>query len=64
MMSGERFDQLREHLDNVLALIDVAGHVEDPGALWRRDSLAYVVRLAFKECQAVDALLGRLRPDS
>jgi hypothetical protein len=63
MMHDDRLDQLKEHLYNGLAIIDVVGHIEDPGTLWRRDSLAYAMRLVFKEWQAVDALLSRLEEE-
>jgi hypothetical protein len=60
MISTEHLDQVKEHLYTGLAIIDLAGHVEDLGALWRRDSVAYAMRLVFKEWQAADALLSRL----
>jgi hypothetical protein len=60
MMCDDRFTQMKEHLYNGLAIIDLVGHVEDPGALWRRDSLAYAMRLVLREWQAVDELLSRL----
>jgi hypothetical protein len=54
---------VKEHLYNGLAIIDLAGHVEDPGALWRRDSLAYAMSLVFREWQAAEALLSRLEDE-
>ena len=62
-MSAESLDQVKEHLYKGLAIIDVAGHVDDPGTLWRRDSLAYAMRRVFKEWQAAHALLSRLEDE-
>jgi hypothetical protein len=63
MMSAEYLNQVKEHLYNGLAIIDLAGHVEDPGTLWRRDSLAYAMHLVFREWQAAHALLSRLEDE-
>jgi hypothetical protein len=55
-----RIHQIKEHLYSGLAIMDLAGHIEDLAALWRRDSVAYAVRLAFQEWKAADDLLSGL----
>jgi hypothetical protein len=53
-----RIDQIQEHLYNGLAMMDLVGHTEVLHALWRRDSVAYAMQLAFHEWKTADALLS------
>lgn len=62
-MRDDRIDQIKEHLYSGLAVMDLVGHVEALDALWRRDSVAYAMRLAFKEWKAADDLLSRLEEE-
>jgi hypothetical protein len=62
-MRDPRMHQIQEHLYNGLAILDLVGHLEELHALWRRDSVAYAMRLAFHEWQAADALLSELAAD-
>jgi hypothetical protein len=55
-----RIHQIKEHLYSGLAIMDLVGHIEDLDALWRRDSVAYAMRLAFREWKAADDLLSGL----
>jgi hypothetical protein len=59
----DRIHQIKEHLYVGLAMMDLVGHVEELHALWRRDSVAYAMRLAFQEWQAADDLLSSLEED-
>ena len=59
-MRDDRIDQIKEHLYSGLAIMDLVGHIEELDALWRRDSVAYAMRLAFQEWKAADALLSSL----
>jgi hypothetical protein len=58
-----RIDQIQDHLYNGLAIMDLVGHIDELHTLWRRDSVAYAMRLAFREWQAADALLSDLAED-
>jgi hypothetical protein len=58
-----RIHQIQEHLYSGLAIMDLVGHTEALHALWRRDSVAYAMQLAFHEWQAADALLSGLEED-
>jgi hypothetical protein len=62
-MRDPRIHHIQEHLYSGLAIIDLVGHTEELHALWRRDSMAYVMRLAFHEWQAADDLLSGLEED-
>jgi hypothetical protein len=59
----DRIDQIKEHLYSGLAMMDLVGHIEELDALWRRDSVAYAMRLAFQEWKAADALLSSLEEE-
>jgi hypothetical protein len=41
--------KIQEHLYNGLALMDLVAHIDELHALWRRDSMAYAMRLALRE---------------
>jgi hypothetical protein len=62
-MGDHRIHQMREHLYGGLAIMDLVGHIEELDALWRRDSVAYAMRLAFQEWKAADDLLSGLEED-
>lgn len=62
-MNEYRIHQIKEHLDRGLALMDVVGHIEDLNALWRLDSVAYAMRLAWHEWKAAHDLLSDLEED-
>jgi hypothetical protein len=62
-VANDRIHQMKEHLYTGLAIMDVVGHVEDLNALWRRDSIAYVMGLAFQEWRAADDLLRSIEED-
>jgi len=62
-MKDKRIHQIREHLYAGLAIMDMVGHVEDPRALWRGDSVAYAMELAFQEWKAAEYLLDCLDED-
>ena len=62
-VSDPRIHQIKEHLYSGLAIIDLVGHTEELNALWRRDSVAYALRLAFREWKAADDLLSGLEED-
>ena len=62
-MYDAHISQVKEHLYRGLAIMDLAAHVEELGALWRRDSLAYAMRLVFKEWQQAHALLNELEEE-
>jgi hypothetical protein len=62
-MRDPRIHHIQEHLYSGLAIIDLVGHTEELHALWRRDSVAYAMRLAFHEWQAADDLLSGLEED-
>ena len=62
-MRDPRIDQIQEHLYHGLALMDLVAHIDELHALWRRDSVSYAMRLAFREWQAADALLGDVAED-
>jgi hypothetical protein len=62
-VSDPRIHQIKDHLYNGLALMDLVGHIDELHTLWRRDSVAYAMRLAFREWQAADALLSDLAED-
>jgi hypothetical protein len=59
----DRIHQIKEHLYVGLAVMDVVGYIEELNALWRRDSVAYVMRLAFREWKAANDLLSSLQED-
>jgi hypothetical protein len=62
-VSDPRIPRIQEHLYNGLALMDLVGHIDELHTLWRRDSVAYAMRLACREWQAADALLSDLAED-
>jgi hypothetical protein len=62
-VSDPRIHQIQDHLYNGLALMDLVGHIDELHTLWRRDSVAYAMRLAFREWKAADALLSDLAED-
>jgi hypothetical protein len=62
-MRDPRIAQIQEHLYRGLAIMDLVGHTDELHALWRRDSVAYAMQLAFHEWQAADALLSGLEED-
>ena len=62
-MRDPRIHQIQEHLYNGLAIMDLVGHIEELSALWRRDSVAYAMRLAFREWKAADDLLSEVAED-
>jgi hypothetical protein len=62
-MRDPRICQIQEHLYRGLAIMDLVGHTDELHALWRRDSVAYAMRLAFHEWQAADDLLSGLEED-
>jgi hypothetical protein len=62
-MKDKRIHQIREHLYVGLAIMDVVRHVEDPRELWRGDSVAYAMELAFQEWKAAEYLLNCLDED-
>jgi hypothetical protein len=47
-MRDPRIRQIQEHLSSSLAMMDLVGHTDELYALWRRDSVAYALRLAFQ----------------
>jgi hypothetical protein len=58
-----RIQQIQEHLYNGLALMDLMGHIDELHTLWRRDSVAYAMRLALREWTAANELLSGLAED-
>jgi hypothetical protein len=62
-MADHCIHQIKEHLYTGLALMDLVGHIEELGALWQCDSVAYAMRLAFQEWEAADHLLSDLEED-
>jgi hypothetical protein len=62
-VSDPRIHQIKEHLYNGLAIMDLVGHIEALHTLWRRDSVAYAMRLAFREWKAADDLLSDVAED-
>jgi hypothetical protein len=60
-MYDTHIDQVKDHLDMGLAIIDVVAHVEDLGKLWRHDSIAFAMELAFKEWEQAQALLSKFQ---
>jgi len=58
-----RIDQIKDHLYTGLALMDLVGHIDELHTLWRRNSVAYAMRLAWREWAAADALLSDLAED-
>lgn len=59
-MRDPRIHEIQDHLYNGLAIMDLVGHIEALNALWRRDSVTYAMRLAFREWKAADDLLSEL----
>jgi hypothetical protein len=56
-VGNHRIHRIKEHLYTGLAIMDLVAHIEELDALWRRDSVAYAMRLAFQEWKAADDLL-------
>jgi hypothetical protein len=59
-MRDDRIRQIQDHLYVGLAIMDVVGHVEDLSTLWRRDSVAFAMHVAFHEWKVAADLLSCL----